>query len=202
MKDTETASTEAKPQGDGANEFGQESKQQATPPKPAEPTARKEHETDWKAEARKWEQRAKENFEKLKPLEKLAKALDGDEGESSKADPVAALEDRLSKHEQELAQERSARWRAEIAHEKGLTPQQAQRLQGSTREELAADADALKELFPASEPKKFQGSGDGGARAGSEGPSQLTREDLKRMSPSEIVKAKSEGRLADLLGHA
>lgn len=48
--------------------------------------------------------------------------------------------------------------------------------------------------------KRFQGSGDGGARKGPTGPSQLTEQDLKRMSPEEIVKAQQEGRFDDLLG--
>lgn len=40
--------------------------------------------------------------------------------------------------------------RAEVAAEKGLTPAQAKRLQGSTKDELAADADEfIKDLAPA-----------------------------------------------------
>lgn len=51
----------------------------APDPKPADPPAQEA--TDWKAEARKWEQRAKENVTKLEKLEKQAmtdaeKALD------------------------------------------------------------------------------------------------------------------------------
>jgi hypothetical protein len=48
--------------------------------------------------------------------------------------------------------------------------------------------------------KRFQGSGDGGARKGPTGPSQLTENDLKRMSPEEIVAAQQQGRFDDLLG--
>ncbi|MEO6604260.1 MAG: hypothetical protein ABIN55_01480 [Aeromicrobium sp.] len=46
--------------------------------------------------------------------------------------------------------------------------------------------------------KRFQGKADGGKRK-ADRPDQLTRDDLKRMSPSAIVKAKADGRLADLL---
>lgn len=42
--------------------------------------------------------------------------------------------------------------RLEIAGEKGLTPSQARRLVGTTREELEADADQLLVDFPAAEP--------------------------------------------------
>ncbi len=43
------------------------------------------------------------------------------------------------------------------------------------------------------------GDGDGGGR-GKSSPAQLSRDDLKTMSPDAIVKAKAEGRLNDLLG--
>ena len=47
---------------------------------------------------------------------------------------------------------------------------------------------------------RFQGTGDGGAAQRQTGPKQLTRDDLKRMSPDQIVKAKREGRLNNVLG--
>ena len=47
--------------------------------------------------------------------------------------------------------------------------------------------------------KRFRGNPDGGTRKAAR-PGQLTRDDLKRMSPKEITKAKADGRLADLLG--
>lgn len=46
---------------------------------------------------------------------------------------------------------------------------------------------------------RFTGDGDGGARKGSK-PDQLTRDDLKKMTPEQIVKAQSDGRLSDLMG--
>ncbi len=47
--------------------------------------------------------------------------------------------------------------------------------------------------------KRFKGTPDGGARKAAR-PGQLTRDDLSRMSPQDIVKAKAEGRLNDVLG--
>ncbi len=47
--------------------------------------------------------------------------------------------------------------------------------------------------------KRFKGTPDGGTRKAAR-PGQLTRSDLQRMSPQEIVKAKAEGRLTDVLG--
>lgn len=46
---------------------------------------------------------------------------------------------------------------------------------------------------------RFQGTGDGGSQRQPAGPSQLTKDDLKGMTPEAIVKAKAEGRLKNLL---
>lgn len=74
------------------------------------------------------------------------------------------------------------------------------------------DAEAIKEALDellerkpylavaAQSAKRFQGSGDGGARKGPQKPAQLTEDDLRRMSPEQIVQAQTEGRFNDLLG--
>lgn len=70
-------------------------------------------------------------------------------------------------------------------------------------DELADAIDDLltrKPYLAAKAAPRFQGTGDGGAARNAQGPSQLTREDLKRMSPVAISKAKAEGRLNSLLG--
>lgn len=61
--------------------------------------------------------------------------------------------------------------------------------------------DAVKRLLEAKPHlvgKAAMGSAEGGSRGDS--PEQLTRDDLKTMSSEQIVKAKAEGRLKDLLG--
>lgn len=66
-------------------------------------------------------------------------------------------------------------------------------------------SDAIEELLTrkphlaATARPRFQGSGDGGAARKATGPTQLTREELSKMSPEAIVKAKAEGRLKNLL---
>lgn len=85
--------------------------------------------------------------EGLAPLAELAKAL-GVKAEPGKTD-VQTLTEQVSAMQRDLGDERLARMRLEVAAEKQLTPAQAARLVGKTREELAADADALKALFPA-----------------------------------------------------
>lgn len=88
----------------------------------------------------------------LAPLQKLADALGAGTPAAGGKSEVELLNERFAQHEKTVADERAARWRAEVAHEKGLTPAQAARLAGGTREELLADADALLALFPAAPP--------------------------------------------------
>jgi len=80
-------------------------------------------------------------------------------------------------------------------------------LDGQGNPDVEAISDALEELLE-TEPylaldtqrdQRFQGKADGGTRNGST-PSQLTRDDLKRMGPDEIEQARLEGRLNTLLG--
>jgi hypothetical protein len=107
----------------------------------------------------------------LAPLAKLAQALGGPATGDTKTD-LEMLTERLAEHEKTLGDERSGRWRAEIAHEKGLTAAQAKRLQGSTREELEADADDLLATFPTAPagPRTPAPDPSQGARGGQPGP--------------------------------
>lgn len=75
---------------------------------------------------------------------------------------VSGLEERATKAERQAL-------RADVAQAKGLTPAQAKRLQGATREELEADADELLAMFkPADKDGK---SADGGSDGGKDGES-------------------------------
>lgn len=68
-------------------------------------------------------------------------------------------------------------------------------------QEITEAIDSLLESKPylsAQSVRRFQGSADGGARKGNRAGAQLTHDDLKGMTPEAIVKAKAEGRLADL----
>lgn len=73
----------------------------------------------------------------------------------------------------------------------------------------AVDSDAIgsaisdlisKKPYLAAQGSRFEGGADGGARKDATGPTQLTREDMKRMSPEEIDRAHREGRFSTLLG--
>jgi hypothetical protein len=83
----------------------------------------------------------------IKQLQPLMDLLGGKGSGDTKSD-LEKLTERMAELENTAATEREARLRLEVASEKGLTPQQAARLQGKTREELAADADVLLTLFP------------------------------------------------------
>ena len=103
------------------------------------------------------------------PLLELAKGLRGavPGEEPSDTDKLAA---ELEQMKTEVAQERLGRLRLEVATAKGLTAAQAARLQGTTAEELQADADALLALFPTQTtpeaPKGPRGDPAQGARPG------------------------------------
>lgn len=116
-----------------ATETGAEATQEsASKPKPTETVE------FWKQKAREQEARAKANAE---AATKLAAFEDRDKTEAQRlAERAEAAEKRANETEARAL-------RLEIAAEKGLTPAQAKRLVGASREELEADADDLLEHF-------------------------------------------------------
>jgi hypothetical protein len=86
----------------------------------------------------------------LKPLLDFVQQIRGGlavpESQKTEADKLTA---RLAEVEKTASEERMLRLRLEVATEKGLTPAQAARLAGTSKEELTADAEALLTLFPA-----------------------------------------------------
>ena len=101
-------------------------------------------ETDWKSEARKWEDRSKANHTALDEL-------------TGKYQSVTAERDSLSQERDALAQkvaefeakEQRATLAAEISEATGVA---AAALRGDTREELEAHAAQLKSLLPTTAP--------------------------------------------------
>ena len=83
----------------------------------------------------------------LEPLAKRAKQLE----DASKSDIERATE-ALSAAEKRAQEAEVRALRLEVAAEKGLTPAQARRLVGGTKEELESDADDLLASFPSSTP--------------------------------------------------
>lgn len=91
--------------------------------------------------------------------------------------------------------------RREVADEKGLTPAQARRLVGSTREELEADADDILSAFPAAAAKPKFGDIGQGARGESAqriySRSELNDFTFYQKNKDDILAAYKEGRIAD-----
>lgn len=83
------------------------------------------------------------------------KAVEDAKTEFAKGDTtgkIAELEGKLSKAQEEAKTAQGNLLRLEVATEKGLTPQQAKRLQGETKEDLEADADEILETFGIKQP--------------------------------------------------
>jgi hypothetical protein len=106
------------------------------------------------------------------PLKELAAALSGGQKPADGKSEVDVLREQFAAHQQELADERAARWRLEVAQAKSLTAEQAAWLQGGTQEELLASADRLLAAFPAAPagPRNPAPDPSQGARGGQPGP--------------------------------
>ena len=94
------------------------------------------------AEAANLRKRAKEAEDKLAALEARIEELDNKDKSE-----VEKLSSKLADAERKAQEAEQRALRAEVAASKGLTTAQAKRLQGSSLEELEADADELLESF-------------------------------------------------------
>ncbi|EHM24208.1 hypothetical protein SPW_7302 [Streptomyces sp. W007] len=135
----------------------------------------------WKHYARKHEALAKSapdaaELERLRAAEaELAtrKAAELTDAERLQAEKDAAETARLTA-ERERDEARAEALRITVAATKGLTPKQAARLQGSTKEELEADADELLQDFTPSNLGTPPPPPQGGNRGGDVGGSRTT----------------------------
>ena len=80
-----------------------------------------------------------------------AKAAKFDELEAASKSDVEKAAQRAADAEKKAQEAEARALRLEVASAKGLTPAQAKRLTGATREELEADADELLDTFKPSE---------------------------------------------------
>ena len=150
--------------------------------------------TDWKAEARKWEKRAKdangdrELAQKWREYEASLKPA-----QERMAEELAAV-----KAAEETA--RLALLRYEVATDKGIPSDAIRLLNGSSREELEEAADALVALIASQSKPKQPMPDESQGRPATAALGQLSKEDLKTMTAAEIMQAKAEGRLNDVIG--
>lgn len=112
-----------------------------------EPTPQEEEPqgTDWKAEARKWEKRAKDNGKSLDELQKLldgyeSKGKEADAKEQKAAEALEAAKAEIKRLQAEAERDRTVR---EVAKAKGVDPDILNLMRGDTKEEAEANADLL-----------------------------------------------------------
>ena len=152
-------------------------------------------EIDWKAQARKWESRAKEALTFKEEAEKWR------EYEASQKSEHEKLAEELARAKAEASEASAKLTRYEVASQKGIPAEALDLLAGATRDELEAAAEKLLALIAnQSKPKTPQPDANQGKPVPT-GVGQITsKEELATMSPAEIMKAKAEGRLDELLG--
>ena len=125
------------------NETAEETEAEAPETEEAESTEEEEFDRERAiAKIRKANSEAKNLRERLKKFEDAERERE----EASKSELQRAVE-RAEAAEKKLAELEFNALRNEIALSKGLTPAQAKRLQGATKEELESDADELLETF-------------------------------------------------------
>lgn len=145
-----------------------------------------------------------DDFDATRALEKIRKANAEARALRERAkvaeDKAASLEDvakRATDLEAQLVRER-------VARRLSLPDELVDRLRGATEDEVMADAEKLVALVaPKARPQapaRPVESLQPGSGAAESGPSQLSRDDIRNMSPEQIVAAKAEGRLDALLG--
>lgn len=144
------------PQGDDTPEAPQEAPEQP--------------DTDWKALSRKNEAAAKKARAELASLRKQLEQMVSPEQAADTATQLAEAQKALSEAETERL-----RWR--VATIKGLPPEMAERLIGSTEEEMAEDADRLASLL--AKPTKAMAAREGVSNTPPEAPALTATQLLK-----------------------
>jgi bacteriophage protein len=167
---------------------------QETPAAAAEDTAQQ---VDWEAEARKWKELSRKNESRMK--ENAEKARLYDEAQEQGKSELQKAQDAAAKAEARAAAMEAEALRAKVAAATGVD---ADLLSGSSEEELRASAERLLAWRGAQVPKGAPAT-DAGVRGDEiRAARQLTREDLKKMSPAEIIKARQDGQLNNIMGIA
>ena len=173
--------------------------QSAGGPTGTSPSAQAPQETatvDWKAEAEKWKALSRQNEDRAKANADKAKRFDAIE-EQSKSEMQKLVEAKEAAERRAAAAE-TASLKARIAASKGVD---VDLLTGTTQEEITASADRLLAWRGPVTPLASTSSADAGQRGDNvAGPRQLTREDLKAMTPEQINKARRDGQLNQIMG--
>lgn len=152
---------------------------------------------DWEAEARKWKELSRKNESRMK--ENAEKARLYDEAQEQGKSELQKAQEAAAKAEARAAAMEAEAMRAKVAAATGVD---ADLLSGSSEEELRASAERLLAWRGAQVPKGAPAA-DAGVRGDEiRAARQLTRDDLKKMSPAEIIKARQDGQLNNIMGIA
>lgn len=152
---------------------------------------------DWEAEARKWKELSRKNESRMK--ENAEKARLYDEAQEQGKSELQKAQEAAAKAEARAAAMEADALRARVAAATGVD---ADLLAGSSEEELRASAERLLAWRGAQVPKGAPAT-DAGVRGDEiRAARQLTRDDLKKMSPAEIIKARQDGQLNNIMGIA
>lgn len=163
-------------------------------PAAAEDTAKQ---VDWEAEARKWKELSRKNESRMK--ENAEKARLYDEAQEQGKSELQKAQEAAARAEARAAAMEAEALRAKVAAATGVD---ADLLAGSSEEELRASAERLLAWRGAQVPKGAPAT-DAGVRGDEiRAARQLTRDDLKKMSPAEIIKARQDGQLNNMMGIA
>ena len=181
--------------------------EQTAPEPTTSETAAPEPDKDWEAEALKWKALARKhenaNASSLKELEQLRTAQMSDSekaiAEAEKRGREAALKELRADMARAKLQAQAAGKVADVeALLEVVDVSRFLKEDGIDEEAIAATIERLTKVAPAQPaPPKF-----GSVELGPQGdrPRQLGEADLSRMTPEQIVEARSKGQLDDLLG--
>lgn len=151
-------------------------------------------EVDWKAQARKWEARAKDAAADRELAAKWR------EYESLQKSEHEKLAEELAKAHAIASEATSKLTRYEVAAAKGIPADAIDLLNGNTREDLEAAAEKLMSLIADQSKPKSPRPDDLQGKPATGNVGQLTKADLGGMTPAQIMEAKAAGRLNDVLG--
>ena len=169
----------------------------AAPDAPAAAAEDTAQQVDWEAEARKWKELSRKNESRMK--ENAEKARLYDEAQEQGKSELQKAQEAAAKAEARAAAMEAEALRAKVAAATGVD---ADLLSGSSEDELRASAERLLAWRGAQVPKGAPAA-DAGVRGDEiRAARQLTRDDLKKMSPAEIIKARQDGQLNNIMGIA
>lgn len=205
----EGGDNQGEPQGsEGGDQGGQSQQQPEGAQRDAQAPKKETEGEDWRAHAREWEKRAKTTNKQLDVIKK-ALGLTKDE-ELDPKELSEKLKSANSQNQEAVRENRilriapkagvdadalldSRRFMAQVAELDVESASFEKDLQKLINDEVKNRPSLKVTPDPKPAPKS-------GTPVDNSSKPQLTREDLKKMSPEDIVKAQNEGRLDDILG--